>query len=412
MQIRRMAGVAALSAAVASTLVVPSAGAETPTPVEFEAGASGRSLALTVFGQELTIGGTATTIDSTVRALADGLGLATPLFRGGESSAEATSGTSGSEAPVCENSFGEIPGLLIELACSASLAQVLDGVPGALAVGSVGDITVNPVQALLDTPLGEVVAPVEDAVTTLLDGLRPITTAVDDAAGLGLEDTLDDLFGALFAGADLVSIRLGDTVAQNLLGNESVTASCASQAGRIDVLDLPAVGGVDPAPVLSVIVSDALASVAATTRDGQATPSVTPALVRVVVPSLGLDVPVSIGQTLEIPLPEPLGTSVISVADGLSGVDELGRTFATANAVSLDLLNGSAMMGGVELDLAGCTSFAQVLPAQIPRTTAPPTTEVELPRTGAEGPSTPALAVTLGLAGAALALVRRSRIGA
>ncbi len=409
MNIRRIVGVAALGAATTSLVMVPGAGAQEPEPVTYAASSSGQALALSVFGEGLTIGSTLAELDSSVQATAEGVGLATPVFEGGLSSATVQgSGTDGSTEPVCEGSFAEIPGLSIALACSSSLAEIVDGTPRSVATGSVGDIVVNPVNALLDTPLAEVVAPVEDGVNQLLEGLRPVTTAVDDATDLGLESTLSELFGTLFDGADLVGITLGNTQAESVVTADAVRTTCAASGGRVDVLDAPPVGGIDPEPVISVIIGDALSQVEVTTTDTTATPTINPAIATVVVPALGINEGLAVGQTIEIPLPEPLGTSTITIADGVTGTTDDGQTFATANAVELDLLNGESLMGGVELSLAQCNSVAgAVLPVQVPRED--PTPQPQLPRTGGESSNGLALAAAVGLGGLGLALLRRTR---
>lgn len=415
MKVRRIAGVAALGAAAASLVVIPTAGAD-ESIVDYAVSSAGQSLELSAFGEQLTIGKTTTDLDSLLNASASGLGLATSAFQGGVSTASVSGeGIDGSAEETCEAVVSDVPGVSIAMACSASLAQVVDGVPSSIARGRITDAVINPVQPLLETPLSDIVAPVEDAVDQLVDALRPLTTAVDENLDLGLESTVDDLFDSLFAGADLVKLSVGETVATSSVAADALSASCASEGARVDLLDLPAtVAGIDPAPVASIIVGQASTLVDVSKADATATPTVQPSIVRVVVPSMGLDQQVGPGDTVEIPLPEPLGLSRVTVADGTTGVDANGNTFATADAVAIDLLDSDALSGGIHLALASCSSVAGAAVQQIPVTTTaaitPPAQNATLPKTGSNLPNAAAVATALGLSAAGLALLRRSRI--
>lgn len=420
---RRFLGLAALSAA-ALAIVSPAAGAQEAAPTESEtvstqyaAQASGRALLLSVFGQELTIGQTLAGLDSSVSAQSTGSGVATPAFEAGVTTADVSSeGTAGSPDETCEFDLQDIPGLGISMACSSSTAAITGGFPTSSATGRVGTATISPIAPLLDTPLAEVVTQVDGGVEQLLEGLAPLTTGIDDATGLGVEDTLDDLFGALFDGADLVTLDIGATTSSVVSDDATTTASCVSEGGRIDVLDMPAIEAageeaVDAPPVLSIILGASGSSVKVDNLTSTATPEVNPSLVTVVVPSLGIDQPVAVGQTIEIPLPEPIGTSIIQVADGTTGVDENGNTFATANSVLLDLLNGEALQGGVELALASCTASAQAATTITAVTTTIPEAPVPtLPRTGGGAPGGLVAIASVAAAGFALRFLRRDEV--
>jgi LPXTG-motif cell wall-anchored protein len=397
MNVRRMMGVAALGAAATSLVFVPGAGAQTEGTA-YAGSSSGEALNLSVFGQALTLGTTLAEL-APGTGTAEGSGLATPAFDAGATSASETEPGSGDE--VCEGPINEIPGISINLACSSS--QVTMGETStAAATGRVGTVVLNPVAPILDTPLSEVVAPVEDGVDQLLTGLEPVLGPIDEGTQLGLQDTLGTLFDRFFSGADLVTVTVGDTASTTTADAAAVTTSCVAEGARIDVLSV-----LDAPPLISVIVGQAGSEVAVDRSTGVGTPMVTSALVTVEAPTLGpapLTVPV--GQTIEVPLPEPFGSSFIRVADGTTGTNEDGSTFATANAVSIDLLNGEALMGGVELELAGCTSVASAAVADL--AVAPAEAAVQLPTTGSDDTSTLALAGLAGLAGFGLALLRRS----
>lgn len=398
MNVRRMMGVAALGAAATTLVFVPGAGAQTDGPA-YAGASSGEALNLSVFGQGLTLGSTLAELGpGTGKAV--GTGLATPAFEAGATSA--TEAEPGSADETCEGPIDQIPGVSIALACSS--AQVTMGETStAAATGRVGSIVLNPVAPILETPLSEVVAPVADGVDQLLTGLEPVLGPIDEGTGLGVQDTLGELFDRLFAGADLATVTVGDTASTTTADATTVTTSCVSEGARVDVLSV-----LDAPPLISVIVGQAGSEVVVDRATGTGTPTVNPALVTVEAPTLSAE-PVSVapGQTIEIPLPEPFGSSFIRVADGTTGTNEDGSTFATANAVSIDLLNGEALQGGIELELAGCTSVASG--AVTPVTPAAPVEPQEqLPTTGSDDTNTLALAGVVGLAGLGLALLRRS----
>lgn len=396
MNVRRMMGVAALAAAATSLAVVPGAGAQTEAPAA-AGSSSGEALNLSAFGQGLTLGSTLAEL-APGTGTAQGSGLATPAFEAGATSASETE--PGSPDETCEGPINEIPGLSINLACSSS--QVAIGETStAAATGRVGTIVLNPVAPILETPLSEVVAPVADGVDQLLTGLEPVLGPISEGTGLGVEDTLGDLFDRLFDGADLATVTLGDTASTTTTDAATVTTSCVSKGARVDVLSI-----LDAPPLISVIVGPAGSEVVVDRATGAGTPTVNPALVTVEAPTLLAEpVTVPVGQTVEVPLPEPFGSSFIRVADGATGTNEDGSTFATANAVSIDLLNGEALMGGIELELAGCTSVASAA-VEAPPAAITPDAPI-LPTTGSDDTNTLALAGVVGLAGLGLALLRR-----
>src|SRR3546814_1522049 len=55
----------------------------------------------------------------------------------------------------------------------------------------------------------------------------------DDASGLGLDDTLQELVDNLFSGADLVSITLGDNKSSTSAAGGVVTSECRSEERRV-----------------------------------------------------------------------------------------------------------------------------------------------------------------------------------
>lgn len=407
MNIRRVTGMAALVAAGAMALAAPTVGAQT---VAYSAESDGQALNLQLAENGLTVGVVHSEVTDAPSAAANGKGLASVLADAGVTAAEVTTDgeTDGSPEETCDSeALPEIPGIGIDLACSASLAAIGGGNPASGANARVGLIELDPVSGLLieEAGLGDVIDQIQDGAGSLLDALTPITGAAPDP--LDVDTLLQDIVDALDV-APLATIDIGSTEVQTIRSADAVTATCAATGATVDVLDAPAVGELDAPPVISVIVGEAATSVSASTTGGEPEATASPALVRVIVPALDLDIPVEIGQTVEIPLPDPLGTSTITVADGATGTAEDGRTFATASAVSLDLLPG--LSGGLQLDLADCASVAGAVVT--PATTEPPettTTTGGLPRTGGTGTNGWALAGAAGLALAGFSLLRRSQ---
>lgn len=412
MNIRRVSGIVALVAAAATALIAPTVGAQTVT---YGATSQGQSLSLSAFGQGLTAGHSSSEVSSDPAAGASGAGLLSPLADVGLSSATAAadgdSDNSGTvDAPVCE---GDIPDLVIaslDLACSYSSASITDGEPTSEAGGTVGTISANPVSPLLDTPLSDVFEQAEAALEEIVTGLGVITLPLGDATGIEVDDTLRQLIDDVLGGLDLVTVEVGDTTSRSSLDGTTLTTECSATGAEVRLLDLPT-DLLDP--LVTITVGESGTSVVTDTTDGSSTPTANASLVTINAPTLGEmfeNVQLEIGQTIEIPLPDPL-TSRIVAADGATGTNEDGTTFATASAVRIELLTGEALMGGITLALADCASVAGAVVTPAETTTTTSTTipdEPSLPRTGGTGANGFALATAAGLALAGFALLRRS----
>lgn len=415
--VARAVGLVALVGAAASLAVLPTASAQESSsdlPPAHEASSSAQALELSLFGQDIIVGSSSSRVGSGESG-ADGLAFASPVFDGGASSASVQgAGVDGSAEPECIQGIDQIPGVSIGLACSTTQVAVDAIGASAASISTAGEIVLNPVGPLLDTPLSALLDPVQGGLQTLIGALEPVLGPVGEGSGLDLQSTVSDLLDALLDGGDLASIVLGDSSTATSLDDGLLSTSCVAEGTRIDVLDLPAVGEEDPPPVISVILGQVSTRVDVDLATSAGSAVANPAGVTVVVPSLGLDLALALGQTLEIPLPEPLGLSTIAVTDGTRGEDEQGRSFAVADAVSLDLLNGEALMGGIELDIARCASTASAVASPVqepaaPEEAAPPAdpSPPTLPRTGPEDARPLALATTLALAGTVFAVVRR-----
>lgn len=396
----KLARILFLAVATVGLLAVP-ARAQEPT-VEYVGTSIGQSLIIDILGQGLTAGGASSLVDSSVRATAFGAGLANPISPVGISSALQANadGTSGSEDPVCEGELPDNPALVLDAACSSSIATIAGGLPSSASTATIGEIEVNVVGALADTPLADIFPDVDAAIDQILTALSPLLGGLDDVLctlplglcppdGEPVTSTLGDLFDQLLGGAPLATVTLGDTATTSSYDGAQVTTTCRSEGATIELLNPPeiTVGGVtvDPPALVTITVGEASTSVVVDPTTGVGTPVVTPALVHVSIPSAGIDQDVTIDTPLEVPLPEPLGTTTITLAGGTSGVDADGNTFATASAVNLSLLNSEALMGGVEIGLAGCASVGRAALVQTPVTAPPPSTVTPtLPRTGGD----------------------------
>lgn len=424
MKSRRLLGIAALGAAAASMMMVPGAHAQ---EASYAGSSTGRAFALNVGPEGITLGQTTSGVDSTPTAEATGVGVLNPIANQGETEASVAGadGTAGSPDETCAGDLSElpeIPFLSADLACSTSEAAITGGLPTATATARAGSLVADPLGPvlgpILDTPLGDVLDTVEESVVDeVVAGIDQVSDGIADNAGvdLGLGDTLGDLIDQLLNGAPLLGITLGSTESTTTVADGKVVTTCTAEGARIDILDPPPVEATDelPAvdlpPVLSLIIGGAGTSVTADTATGIAEGTVSPALVRIEMPSSpALDgQEVGPGETVEIPLPDPFGTQTIAVAGPQTGQTDDGQTFARASAVRIHLLPTDDFQGGLELAFADCQSVGGATVAAPPTTTT--TQPPLLPRTGADGPNTLALASAIGFAGLGLALLRRTR---
>jgi LPXTG-motif cell wall-anchored protein len=430
MKTRRFMGVAALGAVAASLLLAPAAHAQQQPTVTYGAGSDGRALAINLFGQGLTAGMTHTEassnregIDGPV-AVATGAGIANPVSPVGQSAAGAPDGAlpEGMTATEGEQCAGALPaelaqlGLAADFACSTSSAALTDGSPSASSTSRVASLQLNPVNAINQTPLAEVVEGLEtEAIDPLLEGLAPVFQGIDEGTGLTTEDTLNDLFELLLNGAPLATVTVGATASTTTATAAQVVTECTAEGARIDVLDPAGVEGVegidaDAPPVLSVIVGNASTSITTDLTTGQATAAATPALATIIAPLLGPEnqrIDVGPGGAQTIPLPAPFGNVIVSAAGTTEGQTEDGATTIQASAVRVHLFEGSEdLMNGIEVAFADCASVAgATVTAAVPELARedPPA----LPRTGSESTDGLALAAVIGIAGLGVTVLRR-----
>ena len=357
--VRRLTAVAGVVALAASFAASAPAGAQTP---EVYAGSAlGRALNLSVLGQSATFGVSTAKIDSTLKAAADGAGQV--LVLGSTTKAEVTGNNTKQEAPqACAQAVPVAPVLNLGLVCSASTAEVANGLPHAVSEGSLAELDVT-ANAL---PINEVIAPVQQALEgvfgALPDALDPATDTVSDLlTAVGTTQTLD--------------AKVGHSRSEVSTVAGVVTATGVAEAAQVDLLP---VGGLLENPVASIIVGSAKATAVYDRAAGTAVGSYDPAIVtvRLSTPLTGnVDIPVAPGETVTILENTPL-ESTITVADGSVTKNPDGSVSSVADGVKLELLKG--VNGGIVLELAHAEAGAAGSPA-----VAGSIVEVaELPRTG------------------------------
>ena len=401
-------GVAALSAAVAALAVAP--GARAQEAAGYTARSSGQTFELSVLGQGGIGGRAEATLDSAGRAAANAAAFEMLGVPFGASSADTAQGQPGSTEPSCEVGFDDIPFFQFGLACSQAAASG-GPTPSATASTVIGEGGGN-YKPFLDTPVAQFIEPFEQAADQFLSALEAVTGPIDEQ-GFNLGGTLEDLFGSLFEGADLLRITAGDTVVETKVADGTVTSTCASEGMRVDVLKGEANG-----PVLSILFGQASTEVVAP-LDGSAAPTTAanPSPISVESPLIPQGRFFAPGfQRAELPLPDPFGTVVLSGGGWKTGVDDTGASFALVEAANVELFSG--FEGGIKLGAVDCESaIGPAAAARSPRAQAPeqaptqpsgtPEAARTLPRTG--GSTTPlAAGATLGLAGLGYALVRRA----
>lgn len=422
---RRFVSTSALALAALLTTTVVTAEAQT-APYTYAGYAQAQALGATILGQELAAGRATAIIGSQPHATASGTGLLLAALTQGASAAanSGTDGIDGTATPVCtpedllEALTGALPlNLDLGLGCSSAQTAIANGFPSATATGTVTDTTANnPLAALLGDVAGvqTLLDLVGDTVdTTVISTALTLAQTVSQTTGqaINLSPVIDAIANTLdLDNINLLNLAVGDTHADTVATAAGVVSTCSAEGARLDLLDLgPTLGG----PQLSIIIGDSSASVTANPDGSAPTTVITPALVTVQGPLIAALSPLSVtvGEPIEIPLPEPLGPISISVAADETGVDEEGLTFATANGVRIGLLEGEALSGGVVVDFAVCTAAATAA-ANVTQVTEPPaatptTTPSRLPRTGSDDARAATIALVAALGSIGVLTLRR-----
>jgi hypothetical protein len=363
---------AAAAALLAGAMAAAPAGAQAAAkPESFVGEATSSALELSLAGQRLTLGFTKADVDSVLKAVAEGAGQL--LVPATTTKAEAV-GDNVTESDLDRCGPITLPAELAALlkvatACSSSASEVKGGAPKASSVASVGAIDL-----LGNTVLNQVIQPIQPVLEQIFGQLSQVAPQLDPVTA-----TVGDLVTAV-GSTQTLAIRLGNATSESVTTAGQVASTASAAGGQIDILPL---GGLNQAPLASIIVGSARTVAAYDRAKGVSSATADPALVTVKLNLPGGLVPpqtisVAPGQEITILAGTPL-ESTIRVAKATTSVDPATqKATAVADGVSLELLKG--LSGGVTLRLAHATSTVTGAPAV-------PVVEVarELPRTGGEG---------------------------
>lgn len=363
---------AAAAALLAGAMAAAPAGAQAAAkPESFVGEATSSALELSLAGQRLTLGFTKADVDSVLKAVAEGAGQL--LVPATTTKAEAVGdNVTKSDLDRCGPITlpAELAALLkVATACSSSASEVKGGAPKASSVASVGAIDL-----LGNTVLNQVIQPIQPVLEQIFGQLSQVAPQLDPVTA-----TVGDLVTAV-GSTQTLAIRLGNATSESVTTAGQVASTASAAGGQIDILPL---GGLNQAPLASIIVGSARTVAAYDRAKGVSSATADPALVTVKLNLPGGLVPpqtisVAPGQEITILAGTPL-ESTIRVAKATTSVDPATqKATAVADGVSLELLKG--LSGGVTLRLAHAASTVTGAPAV-------PVVEVarELPRTGGEG---------------------------
>ena len=295
--IRRAGGVAFAGLLLTAVVGGPSASAqtETKTPETYVGTAAGRVLNLSVANNALTAGASNVSLDSTLKAVAQGTGLLSPLGgvsqtpkleqigEGVKNSAEAC-GTD----PVTGALPAELASVLsLNVACSSAIAEVKNGLPHALATGKVAGADVD--LSVITNTAAAAGVPVGTLATILdpvLGGVGTLETALEDNLGqqINLTDTLDQVVTALVETKTL-EVTLGTSSSESIVDGSKVTSIAKSEGGTIKLFPVGAVletaAGVELKPIVEIVIGSASASSTYDRATGKSTPAFDPAILTI-----------------------------------------------------------------------------------------------------------------------------------
>jgi len=343
----------------AAAMAMPAGAQTTGAPGDFRGSADASALDIQVLGNGLTLGKSHADIASGPKANASGIALLLP-GAGNQGETDATAAnegeTNGNLPPgTCQALVPpSVPVVSLDTGCSSASASVHGGDPAALSSASVASLDVNAADVLAQLPLSQIT----DQVDQLLAQLKDVFTNLD-TSGIKADSLISKLIDALNQSGDLVRVTLGPTTAstQASTGNPNVVNATASAQGAVievlprDLLQLK--------PVIKIEIGASSNSVTVDRTTGEATVAFEPSLVKVTLaddiaavlpPGVPNPLTVTPGQTVCLPLPDPL-QSCITVGNGSQSKLADGTTHAEAAAVSLQLLTGLPG-GGVQASLA------------------------------------------------------------
>ncbi|HET9442171.1 MAG TPA: hypothetical protein VFO65_02540 [Acidimicrobiales bacterium] len=290
----------------------------------------------------ISAGNAAAAVDSTLKAVAEGVGSLNLGLLGGTTPVNAT--VTG-EGKVSKDLTCATPGLpapldsllTVGVACGSAVAEVANGQPSALALGKVMalDLKVNnllnlplgsglldPVLGLLGSgsqlPVGGLLDTLEKTIGNLTGGIVP---------ELGLDDTLGGLLEGLQSQTTL-SVRIGDATSSVQTSGGAVTSKATAAGGIIELLpiSLPLVDGtIQIKPLIQIIIGSSSASASYNRGQGSADAAFDAAIATV---------------NINLPLLDDLGTVVgidlksIKIAPDLSILNLPGIAAPCADAAN------------------------------------------------------------------------------
>lgn len=401
-----------LSSLVMSAALVAAVLSATPahadTSEAFAGTATARALNLGVLGLNVTAGSTTALADSSLKAHADGAGLALIAQTVSQANVQ---GAGQSQAPpkACGLNIPLGGILTIAAACSQSSATTAGNAPTAGATSTIAAIDVGLLNLVL-----QLLQPIIDALTPVLDQLVGSVTSIVQPLlggllnpllanlGLNLASPVSSLVAALEKVTNLATVRVGESASGVTTSAGKVVAASSAQGGQIDVLPGLAVTG---GPLLSIIIGSAATTSTFDRTTGASSATFDPALLTVKL--LGVTVPVGLGAPITL-LAGTVLESTISIGAGSKIQNPDGTVGAVADGVKLALLKG--LNGGIVLELAHAESAvggarATITAKEVAKK--PVAAAPTLAKTGAEAPWLP-LGIVLILAAY---LTRRATVG-
>lgn len=391
---RLAAAIAAASVVGALVGVAPASAADTPE--RFVGSAAGRALDISLLTQDLAFGDATGKVTSALDPVSKAAGQILPTLVGATNASVTGTGTDTDGetcgAPQLPSPLGDV--LDLGVACSTSVASVVNGLASSTSNGYVTSLGVDLSSILGQLPLDDVLSqvPIAELTGQLQTALAPLTGPLAEQAGIDLNttiDTVEDLLDELLS-VQALDVSLGKATTSVITDAAKLTSIGTAEGATVKVLPLTeALGGI---PLATIKVGSSQATASYDRSLGKATPSFSAALVTVeLAPALGLPAAVSRievapGQTIKILEGTPL-QSTITVADGKVQNLADGGVKAIADGVSLELLQGlgasspTALDGGLALRLAHSEAAVAGAPAVV--TPAPVVAGVTaLPRTG------------------------------
>lgn len=460
-QFRRIGGTAFAALLLTAVVGGPAASAqtETKTPETYVGTAAGRVLTLKVGENGLTAGASSASIDSTLKAVAQGTGYLSPLGSQQTDKLEQVGEGVKQVAETCAGDLSALPAPISDIiqlgaGCSSALAQVQNGLPRAVSTGKVAglgvDVTTITSQLPLEDVLGQILTPVLGGVdqveAVLTEAACALPTATEDCA-VEIGDSVQQVTDALLTTKTL-EVELGQSTSETVNDGSKVISTATSAGGTIKLFPLGAElltdAGVELKPIVEIIIGSAKATSVYDRATGKSTPSFDPAILTInvntpVVDSLGTIT----GQDLstivinpdlvpsQLAALDPVAGAVvtacpdapnefcvlagtpletrIAVASGRTVTNADGSVGAIADAVKINALRniadvGVPLPGGILLEIAHAEAGVGGAPAQL-ITIAAPEVPRELPRTGG-----PAVLPMVAVAGLGIALAARRTI--